>query len=182
MFLETICLLPQIMSATPTGKLPGALQPIVSGSRVTLHFSLALTSGEVVDSNFDRKPVSFTMGDGSLLPGFEATLLGLTAGASIEVKLPAGEAFGVSNPANVHRILRQKFNHFLDDEYDALQSGSVVAFKDAGGFDLPGVIKEIWHDAAMVDFNHPLADRDIIFKAQIIGVLASDVQAMEIRL
>lgn len=170
------------MSSIPIGKLSESLQPIVSGSRVTLHFSLALTNGELIDSNFDRKPVSFTMGDGSLLPGFEVALMGLTAGTSIEVKLPAAEAFGVSNPANVQRIVRQKFNRFLDDEYDALQSGSVVAFKDAGGFDLPGVIKDIWHDAAMVDFNHPLADRDIVFKAQIIGVLASDVRVMEIKL
>ena len=44
---------------------------IVEGSRVTLHFSLALATGDLVDSNFAGKPATFIVGDGRLLPGFE---------------------------------------------------------------------------------------------------------------
>jgi FKBP-type peptidyl-prolyl cis-trans isomerase SlpA len=155
---------------------------IMQGCRVTLHFSLSLSNGEVIDSNFERPAVSFIMGDGSLLPGFEARLMGLGAGESIEVTLPAAEAFGASKRDNVQRISRQKFNRFLDDEYEALMVGTVVAFKDAGGFDIPGVVREIWPEAVLVDFNHPLADRDIVFKAYIIAVLIRDVKTMEIKL
>lgn len=49
-------------------------------TRITLHFSLALEDGEVIDSNFDGKPADFVYGDGSLLPGFEAVLDGLEPG------------------------------------------------------------------------------------------------------
>ena len=49
---------------------------IVSRSLVTLHFSLALSAGEVIDSNFEKEPASFRIGDGSMLPGFESELLG----------------------------------------------------------------------------------------------------------
>lgn len=49
------------------------------GTQVTLHFALELEDGSVVDSNFDREPVTFVMGDGNLLPGFEEALLGLQA-------------------------------------------------------------------------------------------------------
>jgi FKBP-type peptidyl-prolyl cis-trans isomerase SlpA len=53
---------------------------ISSNTKVSLNFSITLETGDVVDSNFDRAPVSFVMGDGSLLPGFEACLLGLKQG------------------------------------------------------------------------------------------------------
>jgi len=63
------------------------------GTQVTLHFSLALESGEVIDSNFDAKPASFDFGDGKLLPGFEKVLVGLKAKQKASFTLPPEEAF-----------------------------------------------------------------------------------------
>ena len=57
---------------------------IEAGSQVSLHFSLALPNGDVIDSNFESQPASFRLGDGSMLPGFEQVLIGLTAGAEVE--------------------------------------------------------------------------------------------------
>ena len=54
--------------------------PIDTGTTVTLHFSLALEDGCMVDSNFEGKPATFTIGDGNLLPGFESLLMGLVDG------------------------------------------------------------------------------------------------------
>ena len=53
---------------------------IDTGTSVTLHFSLALEDGHVVDSNFDTQPATFVVGDGNLLPGFEVSLMGLIDG------------------------------------------------------------------------------------------------------
>ena len=44
---------------------------ILPDSRVTLYFELSIDDGQVVDSNFEGEPATFTMGDGSLLPAFE---------------------------------------------------------------------------------------------------------------
>jgi FKBP-type peptidyl-prolyl cis-trans isomerase SlpA len=63
---------------------------IETNTRVTLNFSLALETGEEVDSNFGGDPVSFVMGDGSLLPGFERRLLGMRPGDEAEFPHPAG--------------------------------------------------------------------------------------------
>ena len=57
----------------------------------------------------------------------------------------------------------------------------MLSFADAGGFEIPGVVKSIDEDTLVVDFNHPLAGREIRFKAQIISVIPADVQVMEIR-
>ena len=77
---------------------------IVAGARVTLHFSLALTDGSIVDSNFDGKPATFTVGDGNLLPGFEAALMGAKAGDTRECVLPASEAFAGDGPTKEPRL------------------------------------------------------------------------------
>ncbi len=152
-----------------------------AGSRVTLHFSLTLKDGTLIDSNFDKPAATFVMGDGSLLPGFEAALLNHGAGATIDVLLPVEESFGAVNPANVQVLPRRKFAGLLANSTDPVVEGTMLSFADAGGFEIPGVVKSIDEDTLVVDFNHPLAGREIRFKAQIISVIPADVQVMEIR-
>lgn len=140
-------------------------QPIDANSKVTLHFSLALENGELVDSTFDKEPASFQMGDGSLLPGFEKRLLGLLAGDEQAFIIPQQDAFGARNPQNIQRFKR---TIFADDM--VLAEGLIVSFADSSGSELPGVIVS-WDDANVeVDFNHPLAGRELTFRVAIIHV------------
>lgn len=137
---------------------------IDENSTVTLHFSLALQDGQLVDSTFDKKPATFVMGDGSLLPGFEKCLLGLVAGDREKFVVPQSGAFGAHNPNNVQTFPR---GNFSDTE---LSQGLIVSFADAGGNELPGVVQS-WDDKeVVVDFNHPLAGRDLVFTVEIINV------------
>ncbi|MFP8966642.1 FKBP-type peptidyl-prolyl cis-trans isomerase [Pokkaliibacter sp. CJK22405] len=134
-------------------------------ARVTLHFSLTLQTGELVDSNFDREPASFVVGDGSLLEGFERALLGRPEGAEVEVILEPEHAFGQWNPANIQ--------YFKPDQFDQemiLEEGMVISFSDAINSELPGVVSAIEPDRVTVDFNHPLAGKAIIFKAKLYQV------------
>jgi len=102
---------------------------IVEGSRVTLHFSVSLTTGDIVDSNFAGKPATFHVGDGSLLPGFEEPLLGLTVGSELDVTLPPELAFGESNPRNVHNFPVSKFKSLIEDPLNPAEVGTIVSFK-----------------------------------------------------
>ena len=156
--------------------------PIVAGSQVTLYFSLALPGGGIIDSNFDKKPASFRLGDGQMLPGFEHVLLGLCSGEEVETTLEAKEAFGERNPRNEQAFPLEKFEHLLEDNLVPTKVGSVVSFKDAGGFNLPGVVKSIGEKTVSVDFNHPLAGKAIVFKARIVSVLPPEEQAVEVKL
>lgn len=168
------------MPRDPTNSINQSI--IEPGTQVFLHFSLALSSGELVDSNFEGQPASFRLGDGSMLPGFEESLLGLKAGAEIEILLSPEQAFGVVNPGNYHRFPIAKFQILLEDDLIPTGVGSVVSFKDMGGFDLPGVVTEINDKTISVDFNHPLAGKEIVFRASIIAVVAADVQSLEVKL
>ncbi len=155
--------------------------PVAGGGRVTLHFSLALIDGTVIDSTFDKAPARFVVGDGSLLPGFEARLLGQTAGSRVDCVLPAEQAFGPVNPDNVQVLPRSKFKSLLANSTDPVIEGTVLSFADAGGFEIPGVVRSIDEDCLVVDFNHPLAGREIRFTAEILSVIPAGVQVMEVR-
>ncbi len=154
---------------------------IAEGARVTLHFSLALSDGTLIDSNFDKAPANFVMGDGSLLPGFEEALLGAVSGQLVDVLLPVEKSFGAVNADNVQVLPRRKFAALLANSTDPVVEGTVLSFADAGGFEIPGVVKSIDEDTLVVDFNHPLAGREIRFNAHILAVLPQGVQVMEIR-
>ncbi|XOV82195.1 MAG: peptidylprolyl isomerase [bacterium] len=136
-------------------------------STVTLHFSLLQMSGKEIDTTRNGKPATFTMGDGSLLPGFEAVLLGKKAGFAEQIVLPASEAFGEKNPANVQLIKRDRFARM--DGGQPLEEGLVVSFQAPDG-ELPGVIVAVFEDTVKVDFNHPLSGSDIIFDVSILAV------------
>ena len=156
--------------------------PISVGCGITLHFSLALNNGEVIDSNFDGVPATFKLGDGNMLPGFEQELLGLRAGESVETLIAPDKAFGEVNSSNCQPFPIDKLRSLLDDELTPAEVGLVISFKDPAGFDLPGVVKSITEESFTVDFNHPLAGKTIVFKASIVAVIAADVEAVEIKL
>ncbi|GAA6130980.1 FKBP-type peptidyl-prolyl cis-trans isomerase [Halopseudomonas sabulinigri] len=133
-------------------------------TQVTLHFTLKLPNGDVVDTTLDKQPATFKVGDGSLLPGFEQALFGLQAGDKRSFEIEPERGFGPGNPQNVQSIARDQF-----DEME-LEEGLLVIFQDAAGGELPGVVKTIHEKVVEVDFNHPLAGKVITFDVEIVAV------------
>jgi len=147
-----------------TGKLALADVPVSEGTRVVLNFELRLEDDAIVDSNFDGEPVQFVVGDGSLLPGFERALFGLKAGDRTQFTIAPEQGFGMPNENNVQRLARDRF-----DDADP-QPGLVFSFAAADGGELPGLIVAVDEREVIVDFNHPLAGRTIVFEVEIHGV------------
>ena len=141
---------------------------IEQGTKVKLHFSLALEDGSLIDSNFDKQPASFIIGDGNLLPGFESAILGLESGQKREFTIPPENAFGQHNPQNVQDVDRTNFAE------DKLEIGAVFSFQNGDG-ELPGVIIGIEDEKVMIDFNHPLAGQSILFKVEILQISPESV-------
>lgn len=132
-------------------------------SRVTLHFSVLLESGEEVDTTRRSRPATFEVGDGSLLPGFEAALRGMQAGDDAQIELEPEQAFGEHRRDNVQLIARERFRDV------ALEPGTIVSFAAPDG-ELPGVVRRLFERTVEVDFNHPLAGRRIVFDVSILNV------------
>ena len=141
-------------------------QRIGQNTQVTLHFALRLETGDTVDSTFDKSPATFKVGDGSLLPGFEAALFGFKAGDKRTLEILPENAFGQPNPQNVQIIARSQFKDM------ELSQGLLVIFNDAANTELPGVVKEFDDEQVTIDFNHPLAGKTLTFEVDIKDVKA----------
>lgn len=134
------------------------------GTRVKLRFAVKLATGELVDET-GAKPATFDLGDGSLLPGFERAMFGMQAGESASLPIPAAQGFGDHRDENVQMLPASAFAGEMK-----LEPGLVVSFADQQKTELPGVVKRLLGDRVEVDFNHPLAGRDLIFEVEIIEV------------
>jgi len=135
------------------------------GTKVTLHFALRLQDGEVIDSNFERDPAIFVVGDGNLLPGFEKAMFGLTEGDKKTFTIPPEQGFGQHNPTNLQEFSRSEFSAEIE-----LKKGLVLSFSDVQKTELPGVVSEFDEKVVVVDFNHPLAGRNILFDVAILKI------------
>ncbi len=138
---------------------------IGQGTRVTLHFSLSLDNGDVIDTNFEANPATFTVGDGNLLPGFEKALFGMLEGEHKTLLIKPEDGFGQRNDNNIQEIDRSQFSPDLE-----LSEGLMLSFADAQKTELPGVVRAFDENVVVVDFNHPLAGREILFEVSILKI------------
>ncbi|MFK7733366.1 MAG: peptidylprolyl isomerase [Pseudomonadales bacterium] len=139
---------------------------ITSSSKIRLNFALSLEDGSEIDSNMDQTACEFTYGDGSLLPGFERALLGLSSGDKASITLTPENAFGEWQEDREHSFQKSALS-----EYD-LEPGLVISFADPSG-ERPGVVKSVEADRVLIDFNHPLAGKVIQFDVHIHSVEAN---------
>ena len=152
--------------------LPNEEIRIEDGSSVELHFSVSIENGVEIDNTRIREePVSLVIGDGNLLPSFENALFGLRAGDRRTVSLPPEEAFGVWNPENVQQFDTVKF------EQRPIE-GHMIEFEDKAKQSLYGVVKTVGDDITEVDFNHPLAGKNITFEVEIFKVTPAGQQGI----
>ncbi|HKK14850.1 MAG TPA: FKBP-type peptidyl-prolyl cis-trans isomerase [Gammaproteobacteria bacterium] len=135
------------------------------GSRVTMHFSITLEDGTVADDTAGGEPLTFVMGDGSLIEGLELALYGLKAGDRQCLELEPQQAFGFWDPDNVHMLQRSDFPADM-----ALEPGLIIGFTTPGGDEVPGAVREVAGENVKVDFNHPLAGHTLVFETHILAV------------
>ncbi|WP_372701648.1 peptidylprolyl isomerase [Castellaniella sp.] len=150
------------------------LQPVQADSYVTLHYRFELLTGPAagtvfVDTFLDR-PATLQMGVGQWAPGLEALLLGRIEGEQFMLDIPAVQAYGERNPDLLQWLSRDEMVRSAppDTQFEA---GDMVEFVAPAGGRYSGILKSFDGDAALLDFNHPLAGIDLQVEIKILGVL-----------
>ena len=134
-------------------------------SLLLMHYSIGLTNGTEIESSFDDEPVEVGMGSGLLTEGMELALYGLETGDRQTLTLTPEQGFGLRDEDNIHMMPLSDFPDELEPE-----SGLVFEFETPGGGEILGTVLSVKDDRAEVDFNHPLAGREIEFEVEIIDV------------
>lgn len=140
-------------------------QAIYHGSEVLMHFTITLEDGTVAETTEGEDPLSFVMGDETLIEGLELALFGLKAGDKQSLKIGPETAFGYADQENIHDMARTDFPDDME-----LDEGLIVSFALPDGEEYPGMITEVGDDQVTVDFNHPLAGHEILFEVEILEV------------
>jgi peptidylprolyl isomerase len=141
--------------------------PASSGDTVRVHYRGTLDDGSAFDSSEGRAPLEFTIGEGEVIPGFEAGVDGLDVGGTITVTIEPDQAYGARNEELVHRVDSEVF---AEEPY----VGAEIELVAPDGSVLPGRIAEISGAECVVDFNHPLAGETLTFDIELVEIVAPD--------
>jgi peptidylprolyl isomerase len=136
---------------------------VKNGDIVQVHYRGMLANGSCFDSSEGREPLSFTVGAGQVIPGFEAAVLGLELSESATVTITAEDAYGPHMDELAQTV---KIEDFASEPY----VGGVVTLVSEDGDELPGRIVSIDGDDVLLDFNHPLAGEELTFQIQLVGI------------
>ena len=141
-------------------------------STAKLVYTLTLTeSGEIIEKVTKDKPAAFQFGANALLPVFEKNLTGLKKGDNFDFVIKAEDAYGLSDPYAIFDIPKDTFEVDGKTDEKMLQVGNIIPMTDNEGNKHHGRITMVGSDAVTMDFNHPLAGKDLRFVGKIIEVL-----------
>ncbi len=136
---------------------------IESGKIVKIHYTL-MVNGDVLETSQDSGPLEYEHGRGQIIPGLENALEGLSMGDSGQVDIGPDDAYGAINPELILEIPRDQVQDGL------IEIGTVLRGKDAQGKTLQGIVREVNDEQVTVDFNHPLAGKELHFDFEVIEV------------
>jgi peptidylprolyl isomerase len=143
------------------------MSKVKSGDTVKVHYTGKLGSGEVFDSSEDGEPLSFTVGAGEVIEGFDQALIGMQVGESKDIVIPPEQAYGARDEDLVQRISRDQFKlSGVDPEV-----GMAIEMHTPQGV-IPLVISDLTETTVELDANHTLAGESLYFALMLVEIAA----------
>lgn len=135
---------------------------VTENARLDIEFELSVFDGPLIEKTAEGEVFSFQIGDGQLLPQLESLLIGLEVDTTAKFTLVPEQAFGRSDPNNFQIMPKSDFPVDM-----VLNLGHVIGFDTPTGDEIPGTIMAVSDNDVTINFNHPLADKVIVFSATI---------------
>ena len=132
---------------------------------VTFNYTLKDENGEMLDSTEKGGPFTFITGNMQVLPGLEEALGSMIIGSKKNIKLAAVDAYGEYDEGAVQKVKRNLF-----PEEAELEIGLTYFAHSPEGQHLQFVITEMENDDITVNFNHPLAGKNLEFDVHLLDV------------
>lgn len=137
---------------------------VSKGKKVKFDYTLTVDK-EIVETTQGKQPLEYTQGEGMLIPGLEKELEGMKAGETKTVLVKPEDGYGVVNPQLVREFDKTKLPTDMKPA-----KGMVLEMQDPQGNSYPSMISEVKDKAVMLDFNHPLAGKELSFDVKIVSV------------
>ena len=137
---------------------------IKNGDNVSVHYTGKLEDGSVFDTSLaeGREPLTVTLGQGQLIKGFEAGLVDMEVGETKTVEIPANEAYGEYLEYLVQEVPKTQMPG------DVEVGTPLMADTQMGTVQF--VVKEVSDETVVLDANHPLAGKNLIFDLEVVSI------------
>lgn len=132
---------------------------------IKVHYTGKIESGEIFDSSVERDPLSFKVGEGTLLKGFENAVVGMKINDSKEINIPSGEGYGTVREDLIAKVARKNLSQEIEPVV-----GMELMSKYPDGTDVVVRIVDVSAEEVTVDANHPLAGRDLTFEITLVSI------------
>ena len=139
--------------------------PIQINQTVKILFEVRV-DGVIVDGSRSNKPFEFQFGVGQVIHGLEKRIINMKAGEAADILVPAAEAYGEYDPNGIQTLPLEQFAGIED-----LKVGLQIQGQDENDQPIQFIVKEIKENEVIVDFNHPLAGKDLEYKIKIDSLL-----------
>jgi FKBP-type peptidyl-prolyl cis-trans isomerase 2 len=140
------------------------------GRVVEIEYQVRLSSGKIVDSSDKSGGAAiFVCGKGNFPKPVEENIVGLTPGERKIIFVPPNYTYGRYDPGKVLLVGMEKIS-------GKAEVGKLVKAADEFGFKRPAVIRSIWENAMILDFNHPLAGKSLYFEVLVKNVRITSMQ------
>ena len=134
------------------------------GDTVRVHYTGTLDNGEQFDSSRGMDPLTFTLGEGAVIQGFDDAVDGMAVGESKRVTIPAAEAYGARRDELTLRIPRSELPTDLE-----LEVGSQLRMEQ-GAESVVVTVRDMDEGSVMLDANHPLAGEALTFELELVEI------------
>lgn len=142
------------------------MRQVKKGDTVKVHYHGRHTSGESFDSSEGREPLEFEVGGGMVIKGFDDGVTGMAVGDKKTINIPFDEAYGPSNPDMIVEMPKDRFPEDMK-----VEKGMSLMMSDGSGQNFQVIVTEIKDDVVLLDANHPLAGKDLVFDLELIEII-----------
>jgi len=136
---------------------------IENGNIVDVHYTGKLTDGSVFDSSEGRDPLKFQVGSGQIIPGFESAIMGKNVGDKVTVTIDPSNAYGEEKEELFVKIPNEKLP-------GKVEVGQILEATSEDGRSSQVLVHEVNDDHVVINGNHPLAGKELIFDIEVVSV------------
>lgn len=142
------------------------MSKVETGNTVNVHYTGTFDDGTKFDSSHDREQtLTFQVGSGQVVPGFDSALIGMTAGETKTVQLTPDQAYGEPVEEAVQEFGKDVFPPDM-----TLIEGATIMGQNELGQQMMGKIVSLSDSTATIDFNHPLAGKNLNFEIELVSI------------
>ena len=135
------------------------------GDTVRVHYTGTLTTGEQFDSSAGRAPLEFEVGAGMMIKGFDDAVVGMEIGDKKTINIAPAEAYGERREDMIIEFPKSNFPADLKAEV-----GMQLMMNNGAGQQIPVTITEILEEVVVLDANHMLAGKELVFDIEMVGI------------